>query len=270
MIQKQYTGADKALFKVCDELFREIGYSMLCQLLRKKDIKVNGKRVNQNVTLKSGDVISIYAPEKLSKIDIKYEDGNLLIANKPKGIVSDGDNSFEAMVQKTFGDSLRLMHRLDTNTDGLLIFAKNAATYDVLYRAMSNGEITKRYIAEVYGAVSPDNAELKYHFKKDEQKGRANIYDNPIKGSIPVSIIYRVIQRKEATSVLEIEMHSGKMHQIRSMLAHYGHFVIGDGKYGDDRINRMLKVKKQQLSAVGFIFNFSPQNPLFYLNTIKF
>ena len=148
MIERRYVGAEKSVKKVLPELFPEVSYFELCAILRRKDVKLNGRRVpDGSAVLSSGATVSVY-PKKTKEIKILYEDEQLLACYKPKGIASEGSPSFEERVRAEKGD-VRLVHRLDTNTDGVLLFAKTSEAYGALYDAMKDGRITKYYDAEV-------------------------------------------------------------------------------------------------------------------------
>ena len=268
MIERRYSGSEKPLKRVLSELFPEVSYSETVACLRRRDVKVNGVRAHGDLLLFGGELITIY-PKKTKEITVLYEDEDILACYKPKGVASEGDISFSSMVIAEKGN-VRLMHRLDTNTDGILLFAKNEVAFDEIFSAMKEGRITKEYRAEVYGVPS-DKGEriLNYYYKKDEKNERAVISDHAQEGFIPVTLSYRVIERKVESAVLCVVIHKGKMHQIRAMLAHHGYFILGDGKYGSDKVNRMLGVKKTLLTACAVTFDFPPDSPLARLNTLR-
>ena len=161
------------------------------------------------------------------------------------------------------------MHRLDTNTDGVLLFSKNPVAEREIISAMKDGLITKTYRAEVYGYPATDREiSLDYYYKKDQERAKALISDQSLSGYLPVHISFRVIKQKQESSLLEVTLHKGKMHQIRAMLAFYGYFILGDGKYGSDEVNRRLGVQKTLLTAQSVRFAFPSSSPLSYLNKI--
>ena len=269
ILERKYLGEDKPLKKVMPELFPEVGYSEWRACLRRKDVKLNGVRTSSDaVTVANGTIVSIY-PKTKKQIKILFEDDNVLACYKPKGIQSEGDVSFESAVRAERPEA-RLTHRLDTNTDGVILFAKNEIAYQEIFEAMKAGAVLKEYSAEVYGhpPVGKEIA-LDYFYKKDESRGRALLSDHPKSGYIPVRISFTVEKQKENSSLLLVKLHKGKMHQIRAMLAFYGFFILGDGKYGSDEINRLLGVKKTLLTARSLSFSFPTHSPLAYLNTIK-
>ena len=267
MLQRQYHGEDKPLKKVLPSLFSELTYSEICATLRRKDVKLGGKRVSDgSLIVRNGEEIAVY-PKKKKAVKVVYEDDNILVANKPKGIASSGESSFESLVKAEYGENTILMHRLDTNTDGLLLFAKNPTAERELYAAIKKGEITKGYRAEVYGhpRVYEDTL-LRYYYRKNETDKRACISETERSGYIPVELTFRVIAEGEDSSTLAVSLHKGKMHQIRAMLAHYGYFILGDGKYGDDSVNRSLGIKRHLLTATELTFHLPRSSELSYLN----
>lgn len=265
IIERRYAGAEKPLKKALPELFPELAYSEIQAALRRRDVKVDGVRASADFSLRGSALVTIY-PKKKKEIKILYEDDNLLACYKPKGIASEGALSFESQVQAEKG-SVRLMHRLDTNTDGVILFAKNDIAYREIFSAMKEGLIRKEYICEVYGRPEQGKeVSLDYFYKKDAEKGRAMIASAPKNGYLPVHISFRVLKSGEETATLSVILHKGKMHQIRAMLAHYGTFILGDGKYGSDKVNRRLGVSRTMLTAKSLSFSFPQNSPLFYMN----
>ena len=268
MIERRYDGADKPLKRALSELFPEVSYSELSACLRRRDVKVDGARAAGDFLLKKGAVVRIY-PQKTREIKVLYEDADLLACYKPKGIASEGDLSFSTLVTAERAGVI-LMHRLDTNTDGILLFAKNEIAYQEIYLAMKEGRIRKEYLAEVYGVPHiSGETDLDYYYKKDSARERAMISDVPREGFIPVHLSFSVVEKHDETALLSVVIHKGKMHQIRAMLAHYGCFILGDGKYGSDRVNRLLGVHKTRLTACAVQFSFSPSSPLSRLNDLR-
>lgn len=263
MLERRFVGTEKPLLKALSETFPDVAYSTLCAMLRKNDVKINSVRKRDGIVY-NGDIITIYPP--LQKIKEIFEDDNILIAYKPKGIESEGEVSFESQVKKIKGNNYILMHRLDRNTDGLLIFAKNAIAEREIYAAMKNGKIVKTYTAEVYGAPTNPCGIFKAYYQKSELNKKAYISSSPKEGYIPVEIEYSTIGKTVRGTLLEIRLHGGKMHQIRAMLAFNGCFILGDSKYGRDTINKKYKIKKQQLTAVSLNFEFQSNSSLAYLS----
>ena len=143
--------------------FPNLNKNTLYKALRQKDIRINGKRIHENVTIFSGDKISIFISDNLlfgnsCKLSIIYEDENILIINKPSGISVTENNHNEVtltdLVKKQFGNSLEPCHRLDRNTTGLIIYAKNETALNILLDAFKNKKIEKHYKATVIGTFS--------------------------------------------------------------------------------------------------------------------
>lgn len=243
------------LSKVLPNIYPELPYNFLMKLLRKKDVKVNGRGVS-DINVSVGDNISLFLKPNAVPLEVVFENEHIFCVKKPKSLISDGAYSLASLAEYVFPNS-QMLHRLDTNTTGLVLFAKNNEVFEFLQNAMQEGKIEKTYQATVYGEVSFKNTLLKGYFLKDPSKGRVKIFDTSVKGSVPVSIIANTISQKDGLSVLRITLHNGKTHQIRAQLAHKGCFIIGDGKYGDDRINKMYGYTSQELVAVGLKFNFS-------------
>ena len=268
MIERRYEGGEKTLKKVLPDLFPELTYSETQACLRRRDVKIDGVRTSSDsFILRGGETITVY-PKKKKPLKILYEDDNVLVCYKPKGIASEGTVSFETLVREERKEA-RLTHRLDTNTDGLLLFSKSEEAYQEIYRAMKEGWIEKTYLAEVYGHP-PIGKEisLDYYYKKDAEKGRALISEQEKTGYLPVHISFSVIRSEGDRSTLSVTLHKGKTHQIRAMLAHYGTFILGDGKYGSDEINRKMGVAKTALTAASLRFFFPESSPLAYLNKL--
>ncbi len=268
MIERTYRGEEKPLKRVISDLFPEVTFSEISACARRRDVKVDGVRVSLDHVLKDGSVVTIY-PKNKKSVKVIYEDDQILACYKPKGIASEGAVSFCTIVTADKGD-VRLMHRLDTNTDGILLFAKTDLAYQELFDAMKAGQIKKEYLAEVYG-VPPQkgSVELSYYYKKDAERGRAVISDLPKDGFVPVSLSFCVEDRRADSALLRVVIHKGKMHQIRAMLAHFGYFILGDGKYGQDKVNRLMDVSKTRLTACAVEFMLPTSSPLSYLNSIR-
>lgn len=244
------------LSKVISSIYPELPYNFLMKLIRKKDVKVNGKAVNQDFNVVSGDSVSLFLKPNAVPLEIVFDNYYIFCIRKPKNLISDGDYSLSSLAEYIYPNS-KMLHRLDTNTSGLVLFAKNNEVFEYLMIAMQEGKIEKTYLATVYGEVSFKNTLLKGYLLKDAEKVRVKIFDNQVKGSVFVSIIANTISQKDGLSLLKITLHNGKTHQIRAQLAHVGCFIIGDGKYGDDRINKMYGYTSQELKAVALKFNFS-------------
>lgn len=235
------------------------------KLIRNKDVKVNSKRVSKDVTVEIGDNVEVYYNGEEKAYAPVFNECGVLVFNKPPTITSE---DFEALLKKTFGD-IKLCHRLDRNTSGLLVFASDNKAYEELLSAFKHRTIDKFYLAEVYGKLAVKKARLTAYLYKDEKNSQVKIYDNLVKGSQKIITEYEVVEERENTSLLSVKLITGKTHQIRAHLAHVGHFIVGDGKYGDVKINKALNIKRQKLTAYKLKFNFEKDSYLYPLNGVE-
>ena len=265
--------------KVSDLLFYHFNgltRNTLYKALRKKDIRVNDIKISADTPVKAGDIITVYITNDLlfKKIKIPkiYEDENILIINKPAGIEVTGENSVTSILEKEY-PFIAPCHRLDRNTTGLTLFAKNEAVLQILLSKFKNKEIEKHYLAKVYGIPTKNTETLYAYLFKDNKKSMVYISDAPKKGYVKIETSYTVLEKnaKENYSLLDIELHTGKTHQIRAHLAHIGYPIIGDGKYGINEINKKFGCKTQQLCSYKLAFRFKTDaGKLNYLSEKEF
>ena len=135
--------------------------------------------------------------------------------------------------------------------------------------AFKNRTVDKFYMARVYGKLAVKKARLTAYLYKDAKNSEVKIYDTQVSGSVKIITEYEVVKEVENTSLLSVKLITGKTHQIRAHLAHIGHFIVGDGKYGDNQINKQLKQKRQNLTAYKTIFHFDKTSPLFELDGVE-
>ena len=268
VVDKKYNG--KKLNKVILEKIPDIKYSTFCKLLRKKDIKVNGKRVNKDVEIFENDEVLIYIQDDLlrsyKEIETVFEDDNILVINKDAGIEITGDNSLTSIVQELYKEKgCRPMpcHRLDRNTTGLVLYAKNKESLDILLSKFKNHEIEKHYLAWIYGIPKEKHKRLEAYLFKDNKKSMVYISDVFKKGYQKIITTYTILEKKkDNTSILDVEIETGRTHQIRAHLAHIGYPIIGDGKYGKNEINKTFNRRTQMLCSYKLKFNFKNDSGL--------
>ena len=240
VVDKKYNNKKLNIF--LQESFDGLSSSTFYKALRKKDIIVNNTRVKENVLLHTGDNITIYITDNylLKQIDLQivYEDDNVIVVNKPSGIEVVNQNNKES---KTLTNLLQIQkkdskimpcHRLDRNTSGLVLFAKSQEALNILTNKFKNQEIEKYYKCRVYGIPLKTSDTLEAYLFKDNKKSMVYIYDEPKKGTVKIITSYKVLSTNpdDNTSVLAINLHTGKTHQIRAHLAHIGLPIIGDRK----------------------------------------
>ena len=278
IVNKKYDG--KKLNKFLLDNIPNLSFSLFCNTLRKKDIKINGKRINKDVTIFDGDEVLVYIADELLeskssensvKLDIIYEDNNILIINKPSNIEVLGDNSLTDLVHKYYVNSTfkpMPCHRLDRNTTGLILYAKNDDALNILLSKFKNHEIEKHYLAWVYGIPNVDYKRIESYLFKDNKKSMVYISDTPKKGYVKIITSFSILEKKENnSSILDVQIETGKTHQIRAHLAYLGFPIIGDGKYGKNDVNKLFNKKYQCLCSYTLKFNFKSDSVILdYLN----
>lgn len=288
---------DKFLFK----FFESIPASMVYKGIRKKRIKVNGKKSEIGYMLCEGDVLELYINDEffespkgdeafktlVPKLSVVYEDDNILLADKASGISVHDDetekvntliNHIKAYLfqkgeynpdeENSFAPAL--CNRIDRNTSGIVIAAKNAVALRIMNEKIKNREIEKFYLCLVQGRLKDKEKTLKSYMVKNEAQNRVYVHDSPIDGGKTAITRYRVLAEGELTSLLEVELMTGRTHQIRAHLASIGHPLAGDGKYGTNEFNKKIGMKHQALYSYKLKFKFSDENELSYLNGKSF
>lgn len=183
-----------------------------------------------------------------------------------------GQHSLTEKLSTALGYPVFPCHRLDRNTCGLILFAKNTKALNILLQKFKNHEIEKHYEATCYGIFNIKNAVLIAYLFKDRKKSLVYISDTPKKGYQKIVTEYKIISenKEHNTSKLDIIPHTGKTHQLRAHLAHIHHPIIGDGKYGINEVNKQFGQKYQMLKSTSITFKFtSDSNFLDYLNGLK-
>ena len=248
----------------------------LYKAFRKKDIRINDLRISENVILHTGDNVKIYISDEFlspviqKEINVIYEDSNIIIADKPAQIEVVGNNSLTALLKSQLNlQYLEPCHRLDRNTTGLILFAKNQEALNILLDKFKNHEIEKHYLAMVYGIPKDRVKTLQAYLFKDNKKSQVYISEVAKKGYVPITTKYAILSTNKGKnySVLDVELLTGKTHQIRAHLAYIGYPIIGDGKYGKNEINKKFGAKTQRLCSYKLKFAFKTDSTL--LNYLK-
>ena len=275
--------------------------SLAQKYIRIKRIKRNGQRVQRDDRLAEGDKLQLYINDEFfdtpradnayltvsaPKLNIVYEDENILLVDKRPGLAVHPHDGAE--YGKTLIDHIQaylyakkewiprtstfvpaLCNRIDRNTGGIVIAAKNAEALRILNQKVKDRELDKRYLAIIEGVMKPLEGTLRGQIFKDAAKNRVYVTDKPQPGSKSAVTNYRTLETKDGLSLIECELITGRTHQIRAQFAHAGHPLLGDGKYGklDKRFDRCY----QALYSYKLTFRFTTDaGALSYLNGRSF
>lgn len=245
----------------------ELGYYRIQKIIKSRSVKINGLRVGVDMNVNPGDVVYVYlADREKDSIEVIYRDDNILVVNKMPGIEVQGVDSLTERINNVLTDSTAVpVHRLDRNTMGLVVFALNKTAETELLNSFKDRDIDKLYNCIVVGAPKPASAKLKDFLFKDAKKSMVYVSSVPKPGYLPIETHYKLLKNLGELSLLEVKLVTGRTHQIRAHLSFVKLPILGDGKYGINKINRRYRVKTQLLCCTKITFHFG-QGPLKYLD----
>ena len=297
-----HNDAGQRLDKFLTKAVKALPKSLLYKFIRTKKIKVNRKRADIGYMLCEGDSVELFISDEFfaedaadtaftrltPHLDIVYEDENILLVDKQPGIIvhSDDDEEINTLIshikaylyrkgeydpasEQSFAPSL--CNRIDRNTGGIVIAAKNAAALRVMNEKIRADELSKYYLCAVHGHMERSSDTLTGYLKKDSDNNIVAVVREARPGYKKIITKYRVVAERNGLSLLEVELVTGRTHQIRAHLASIGHPLLGDGKYGVNRDDKKRGYKFQALYAFRLEFKFkSDGGALNYLNGRRF
>lgn len=285
---------DRFITKTCPQLPQTLMY----RYIRTKRIKLNGKRADINTRLAEGDTVDAYINDEFfikpkphydflsapARLEIVYEDENILLADKPQGLLVHPDENeyrdtligriqhylyekgeYDPEEENSFCPALA--NRIDRNTGGIVIAAKNAEALRIICKKIKDRELDKRYLTVVHGRPKKKEDILEGYLEKNEVKNKVFLSNKKTDNNRSIKTKYRVLATKGDMSLLEIELLTGRTHQIRAHMASIGHPLMGDGKYGKLAADKKLGFDKQALYSYRLTFTFSTDAGILnYLN----
>ena len=238
------------------------------KILANKDVKVNNQRIKENITLNKNDNVIVFYQEKEQKewYTLVYADENIVIVNKKAGIevVSETERDLLAVLKQNY-DNIQAVHRLDRNTEGLVVFALNKkAEKELLNAFKTRTGITKEYALLVEGRVDITKIKRTVYLKKVPSLSKVWISELKTTGYEPIVTEFDIIEYRGEKTLLEANLVTGKTHQIRAHISYFGYPIVGDNKYGKS------EEKQLHLTANYLAFNFKKDSVLYYLKNKTF
>ena len=294
--------ADQRLDKYLQKSFPNLPKALMYKFIRTKRIKVNSKKSDISYRLCKGDIVDLYIKDEFfikpetrydftgasDKLNIVYEDENIMLLNKPVGLLCHPDDKeycdtlisrvkkhlynkkqFDPDDENSFTPAL--VNRIDRNTSGIVIAAKNANSLRILNEKIKHRQVHKFYRCILIGTPEKKSDILEGFLSKDEDKNIVTVSKKMTDGAKTIRTKYNVVSSENGLCLVDVELLTGRTHQIRSHFASIGHPLLGDGKYGKNEIGKKIGCKKQCLCSYKLIFDFTTDaGELEYLNHKSF